>query len=90
MTISNRPVAVIAAVVLALVAASGLPRLSGVHNAAIITGPYASLLAGSNDLGPSRAGDAQLTVTLAGADSVRTRCSDGRKVAEACGAVASR
>ena len=30
----------------------------------MITGPFASLLASSTDLGPSRAGDAQLTVTL--------------------------
>ena len=34
-------------------------------NPALIVGPYASLLASSADLGPSRAGDAQLTVTLA-------------------------
>ena len=67
MTINYRPVAVIAAVVLALIAASGLPRLYGAHNAPIITGPYASLLAASNDLGPSRAGNAQLTLTLPGA-----------------------
>lgn len=32
----------------------------------MITGPFASLLASSTDLGPSRAGDAQLTVTLPG------------------------
>jgi kumamolisin len=31
----------------------------------VITGPYASLLASSSDLGPSQAGDAQVTVTLA-------------------------
>lgn len=37
-------------------------------NPALIVGPYASLLASSADLGPSRAGDAQLTVTLAGAN----------------------
>ena len=49
-----RPVVLIAAVVLVLVAASGLPRLSVAHNAATITGPYASLLAGSSDLGPSQ------------------------------------
>ncbi len=34
-------------------------------NPGLIAGPYASLLASSADLGPSRAGDAQLTVTLA-------------------------
>ncbi len=66
MTMRYQPVAVIAAMVLVLVAASGLPRVSVAHNAAIITGPYASLLAASRDLGPSRAGDAQLTVTLPG------------------------
>lgn len=33
-----------------------------------ITGPFAALLADSTDLGPSRSGDAQVTVTLAGAD----------------------
>ncbi len=37
-------------------------------NPALIVGPYASLLASSADLGPSRAGDAQLTVTLADAN----------------------
>ncbi len=62
MTIRYRPVAVIAAAVLVLVAASDLPRLPLAPNA--ITGPYASLLAASIDLGPSRAADAQLTVTL--------------------------
>lgn len=36
-------------------------------NPAVITGPYGYLLASSSDLGPSRAGDAQLTVTLPGA-----------------------
>jgi kumamolisin len=37
-------------------------------NPRLIAGPYASLLASSADLGPSRAGDAQLTVTLADAN----------------------
>lgn len=37
-------------------------------NPALIVGPYAALLASSADLGPSRAGDAQLTVTLADAN----------------------
>ncbi|MGV0801804.1 protease pro-enzyme activation domain-containing protein, partial [Mycolicibacterium elephantis] len=35
---------------------------------ALITGPYAALLASSTDLGRSRAADAQLTITLAAAD----------------------
>jgi kumamolisin len=34
---------------------------------AVIAGPYGSLLASSSDLGPSRAGDAQLTVALSDA-----------------------
>jgi kumamolisin len=58
------PVAVVSAVVLLLV--SDLPRPSIPHGAADITGPYASLMASSSDLGPSHAGDAQLTVTLPG------------------------
>lgn len=46
-----------------LIAASGAcaPR-----SPAVITGPYAALLAASTDLGPSRSADAQLTVTLDG------------------------
>lgn len=36
-------------------------------SSAVINGPYAALLASSTDLGPSSAGDAQLTVTLADA-----------------------
>jgi kumamolisin len=55
----------------ALIAASALIVTSGVsagctrQTPAAITGPYASLLADSTDLGPSRSGDAQLTVSLA-------------------------
>jgi kumamolisin len=45
-----------------LVLASELP--SAPTDSATIGGPYAWLLASSSDLGPSRAGDAQLTVTL--------------------------
>ncbi|UUO01540.1 S53 family peptidase [Mycolicibacterium novocastrense] len=46
-----------------LIAASGAcaPRTP-----AVITGPYAALLASSTDLGPSRSADAQVTVTLGG------------------------
>jgi kumamolisin len=58
-------VAVVLAVLL-LSSVSDLPRPSTPHGQADITGPYASLLASSSDLGPSRAGDAQLTVTLPG------------------------
>ncbi|MDT5324042.1 MAG: kumamolisin [Mycobacterium sp.] len=58
------PVAVVSA--LLMLSASDLPRPSTPDGPADITGPYASLLASSSDLGPSRAGDAQLTVTLPG------------------------
>jgi kumamolisin len=34
------------------------------HNPALIAGPYSFLLASSSDLGPSRSGDTQLTLTL--------------------------
>ena len=50
----------------ALVVASGLTAGCAPTNSAVIKGPYASLLASSTDLGPSRSGDAQLTVTLPG------------------------
>jgi kumamolisin len=52
--------------VVLLVLASDLPRTMMPLGAPTITGPYASLLASSSDLGPSRADDAQLTVTLPG------------------------
>lgn len=48
----------------AVVAASGLSAGCAPTNSAVIKGPFASLLASSTDLGPSRSGDAQLTVTL--------------------------
>jgi kumamolisin len=55
---------------LALTAACTLMLASELRPApadsAAIAGPYAYLLASSSDLGPSRAGDAQLTVTLPG------------------------
>ncbi|KAA0086625.1 peptidase S53 [Mycolicibacterium sp. P9-64] len=51
---------------LLLLASSAFPGTSTQTDPARITGPYASLLASSSDLGPSRAGDAQLTVTLPG------------------------
>ena len=47
-----------------LVVASGLSAGCAPTTSAVITGPFASLLASSTDLGPSRAGDAQLTATL--------------------------
>ncbi|WP_326548226.1 S53 family peptidase [Mycolicibacterium sp. ND9-15] len=48
-----------------LIAASGA---CATRAPAVITGPYAALLARSTDLGPSRSGDAQLTVALDGSD----------------------
>ena len=48
----------------AIIVASGLSAGCAPTDSAIITGPFASLLASSTDLGPSRAGDAQLTVSL--------------------------
>lgn len=45
-------------------AASGTGALMTAPGGDVIVGPYASLLAASADLGPSRAADAQLTVTL--------------------------
>ncbi|MCW2557807.1 MAG: hypothetical protein JWP55_1771, partial [Mycobacterium sp.] len=63
----SAPVALTAVVcALLLLSSSGLPRTSTPRGPADITGPYASLLTSSSDLGPSRAGDAQLTVTLPG------------------------
>ncbi|MGH3674336.1 MAG: S53 family peptidase [Mycobacterium sp.] len=47
----------------ALIVASDICGCAPLRTAAI-TGPFASLLASSSDLGPSRSGDAQLTVTL--------------------------
>ena len=51
--------------VAALIATTGISAGCARHTPATITGPYASLLASSTDLGPSHSGDAQLTVTLA-------------------------
>lgn len=48
----------------AIIVASGLSAGCAPTSSAVIKGPFASLLASSTDLGPSRAGDAQLTVTL--------------------------
>ena len=62
----GRPV-IIAVTVLLIVAAAAGPwpsRLAAYGP--VITGPYASLLAASTNLGPSHAADAQLTVTLSG------------------------
>ncbi|MGO4441932.1 protease pro-enzyme activation domain-containing protein [Mycobacterium sp. 2YAF39] len=49
----------------ALIATAGISAGCARQSPAAITGPYASLLASSTDLGPSHSGDAQLTVTFA-------------------------
>ncbi|EHB59455.1 kumamolisin [Mycolicibacterium rhodesiae JS60] len=63
-----RAAAVIAVVLLVAAIASGPASETSAwriaHAAPIITGPYASLLAASTNLGPSRASAVQLTVTL--------------------------
>ncbi|WP_369829771.1 peptidase S53 [Mycobacterium sp. 852002-51152_SCH6134967] len=57
----HRPWALLTAAL--LIAASGA---CASRTPAVITGPYAALLASSTDLGPSRSADAQVTVTLDG------------------------
>lgn len=62
-----RPAALIAVVLLVMTAAmtASVPSmLPAARGGVVITGPYASLLAASTDLGPSTAGDVQLTVEL--------------------------
>jgi len=59
-----RPAIVIAVALLIAIAASGPWPSRWAPQAPVITGPYASLLAASSNLGPSHAVDAQLTVTL--------------------------
>lgn len=49
----------------ALIVTTGVSAGCARQTSGAITGPYASLLASSSDLGPSRSADAQLTVTLA-------------------------
>ncbi|OBK71980.1 protease pro-enzyme activation domain-containing protein [Mycobacterium sp. 1274761.0] len=87
----------------ALIATSSLIAVCGLsagcspqHTAAVITGPFAALLADSTDLGPSHTGEAQLTATLPDADrpaalmewadtqhlGVRWRAGDGWAVVE--------
>jgi len=63
----HQPAVVIAVLLLALVPASGPSVWRLAHHAPVIAGPFASLLAASTNLGPSRASDIQLTVTLRGA-----------------------
>jgi len=64
-TQGRHPAVLVAAIAFALFAASDLPALPVIGDSAIINGPFRSLLEASNDLGPSSATDAQLTVTLA-------------------------
>ena len=57
------------ATVLVGVAAVAAPSMvSSARDGDVIAGPFADLLAASEDLGPSRAGDVQLTVTLPDAE----------------------
>lgn len=64
-----RSAAVLATVALSLSlsTASGRSAAPTAGDAELIGGPYAAMLAASTDLGPSRAGDAQVTVTLSAA-----------------------
>mgnify|MGYP000715174361 CR=1 FL=1 len=64
MTIRCRPIGVLAVAAAVLAAASALPQPWPAYRTEIITGPYSSLLAAADDLGPSQAADAQLTVSL--------------------------
>ncbi len=80
----------------ALIVTTGISAGCARQTSGAITGPYASLLASSSDLGPSHAGDAQLTVTLAEPEraqaliqwagdrglSVRGRTGDGWAILE--------
>ena len=52
----------------ALIVGSGMAAGCASHKADVITGPLASMLASSTNLGPSRAGDAQLTLALSSSD----------------------
>ncbi|MCX2930435.1 S53 family peptidase [Mycobacterium sp. CVI_P3] len=64
MRVRFRPGLILATTLLVAVAAVGPAPWRAGSGAERITGPYASLLAASTNLGSSRAGDAQLTVTL--------------------------
>ncbi len=60
-----RPAVLVATLLLVLAAASGPSASPVAHGARVITGPYASLLAASTDLGASTAGSVELTLMLA-------------------------
>lgn len=63
-----RPGVALTTALLVLAAASGPSALPARQLGNVITGPYASLLAASKNLGPSRADDTQLTVKLQGTE----------------------
>lgn len=65
---SRRLPAFLATALVGLVAASGPTLPADARDGDVITGPYAHLLAASENLGPSRAADVQLTVTLPDAE----------------------
>ena len=60
-----RSAGLLAAVLLGVAAGSVPSAMPTARGGEVITGPYASLLAASTNLGPSRVGDTQITVTLA-------------------------
>ena len=62
-----RSAALLATALLGVAVAAGPSLVHNARHGDVITGPYAYLLAASENLGPSHAGDAQLTVTLPGA-----------------------
>jgi kumamolisin len=62
--IRYRSAVLLATLLLVLATASGPSVWRIAQGASVITGPYASLLAASTNLGPSRASDVQLTVAL--------------------------
>ena len=64
----RRSAALLATALFGLTAAAGPAMLPTARGGEVISGPYASLLAASKNLGPSRASDAQLTVTLPSAE----------------------
>jgi kumamolisin len=68
MTTGRRSGVLLTTMLLGLAAAPGPSVLPAMDTTDIITGPYASLLAASKNLGPSRAGDAQVTVKLPAAE----------------------
>lgn len=67
-----RSVAVLATMLLGVTAAAGPSLVPHPRGGELITGPYAFLLAASENLGPSRSADAQLTVTLSAAERPAT------------------